>query len=219
MPRRGISPIRYSSILAWMVYRRITSCHLHGWAPLKGCLVWRGTHEGEDGERLVSDREFREVLLCSNSDFRSHVLWTLDRWANEKQVDDTENKWGPLSVGLLRDVWPRQKTIQNSTMTIRLCDFVFSSKDRFPELPRICLPYQTRLDSRHYLDVDRLSTADGVTEKHPGSVLDILSAVLPDDVHSWPYGIEGVLDRLSKPELGLLSDRRLVELNRKWDSR
>jgi hypothetical protein len=58
-----------------------------------------------------------------------------------------------------------------------------------------------------------------IANSYPKQTLALLSAVLPDDVFKWPYGIEGILDRLQRAEPSLLQDDRLIELKRKWSAR
>lgn len=50
--------------------------------------------------------------------------------------------------------------------------------------------------------------------RYPAALLDLLWAVLGDDVQQWPYKIEEALDRLGEdPVVG--SDPRLAELRRR----
>ena len=58
-----------------------------------------------------------------------------------------------------------------------------------------------------------------VIDEYPRRALALLHAVLPDQVSAWPYGIESILQRIGEADKTLKSDDRLLELNRKWNSR
>ena len=60
----------------------------------------------------------------------------------------------------------------------------------------------------HSTDEERL------IERHPERTLALLSALLSDAARQWPYGISEILDRIAKAEPRLLTDGRLIKLNR-----
>jgi hypothetical protein len=53
-----------------------------------------------------------------------------------------------------------------------------------------------------------------LVEKYPEPTLALLSAVLTDNARQWPYGVAEVLDRIAKADPELLTDGRLIRLNR-----
>lgn len=55
-----------------------------------------------------------------------------------------------------------------------------------------------------------------IIKEYPKQTLALLSAILPEDAAKWPYGIDGLLDRLQQSDASLLRDDRLIELRRKW---
>jgi hypothetical protein len=54
-----------------------------------------------------------------------------------------------------------------------------------------------------------------IVKAYPKQVLALLSAILPTEVSKWPYGMEGILDRLQQADTFLLKDDRLIELKRR----
>ncbi len=168
----------------------------------------------ETGEKWVSDEELRDVLLNSNDDFRSQVLWQTERW-----VEENKGKWSPLLLDLLADVWPRQIAAKSGTVSARLCDIAFSDEERFPELAAAVLPLLTKVDRDHLRLPNLRRSLDNIVDLHPRETLALLHAVLPDNVSAWPYGIDAMIDRIGKADDTLNSDERLIELKRIWDSR
>jgi hypothetical protein len=195
MPRRG-----YGEVLAGII--------LAGWGS---------THE-ETGERCISNAEMHDALLHTDDEFRSHILWQVERWSEAKE-NATGEKWYVMLPELLRDVWPRQKSAKTPKISARLCDLAFSNVERFPEIAEIVLPLLTTID-RDYLMLPNLrKSKDNIVDLYPQQTLVLLHAVLPDNVTAWPYGIEATLKRIGEADESLRLDERLLELNRKWNSR
>jgi hypothetical protein len=192
LTRRG-----YGSVLAGMI--------LIGWGSIE--------------EKSVSDDELRDALLNSDDEFRSHILWQIERWSSDTETKIKEN-WSSLAKKLLKDVWPRQKAVKSSLISERLCDLIFSSKELFPELAEAALPLLEKLN-RDYVRLTELSPSkeNGIIDQHPNKVLEILYTVLPDNVSAWPYDIGNIFDRIGQANESLKSDERLIELKRKWNSR
>jgi len=178
---------------------------------------WGSTHE-ETGERCISNAEMHDVLLSTDDEFRSHILWQVERWSKSEENEEGE-KWSAMISKLLRDVWPRQKLVKTSKISARLCDLAFSNVERFPEIAEIVLPLLTTINRDYLMLPDLRETQDNIVDLYPYKTLALLHAVLPDNVAAWPYGIEGTLNRIGEANESLKSDERLIELNRKWRSR
>ena len=58
-----------------------------------------------------------------------------------------------------------------------------------------------------------------IVDRHPERVLEILYLALPENANSWPYEIDATLERIAVADPSLRVDSRLVELNRRWNSR
>lgn len=178
---------------------------------------WGSTHE-ETGERCISNSEMHDVLLHTDDEFRSHILWRVERWS-ETQKNAAGEKWSAMLPELLRDVWPRQKSAKTSIISTRLCDLAFSNVERFPEIAEIVLPLLTTIDRDHLMLPNLRKSKDNIVDLYPQQTLALLHAVLPDNVTAWPYGIEATLKRIGEADESLRSDEKLLELNRKWNAR
>ena len=53
-----------------------------------------------------------------------------------------------------------------------------------------------------------------LVEKYPEPTLALLNAILTDNARQWPYGVAELLDRIAKADSQLLTDGRLIRLNR-----
>lgn len=182
---------------------------------LTGLLLsaWSLTDD-DTNKKWVSDEELRRVLLNSNDNVRSRVLWQAERWSKEKP-----EKWSTLLVDVIRNVWPRQIAAKSGILSARLCDIAFSDEKHFPELAAAVLPLLTKIDRDHLMLPNLRQTGDKIVDSHPRETLALLHALLPDNVAAWPYGIDATIDRISEADNTLNNDERLIELKRIWDSR
>ena len=174
---------------------------------------WRSIIE-ETNNRCVSSEEFRAMLVQTDDEFRSHVLWQIGKQSRNAK-ESTKNKWKSLLPEFLRDVWPYQRKAESSAMSVSLCDLVFSNEELFPELVEIILTRLTKIDAHDW----RWSKAEKFGKKYPRQTLDLLYAVLPDNVLGWPYDIEDIFTSISENEPSLKTDEKFLELKRRWDSR
>jgi hypothetical protein len=183
-------------------------------AAMSGLILsaWALTDGG--GNRWVTDDELRTLLIASNDDIRTQVLWQAERWAS-----DNSAKWASLVIDLLRNVWPRHLAAKSGPVSARLCDIAFSNEENFAEISAIILPLLTKVDSGHLSIPELRRSGKSIVDKHPRETLSLLHAVLPDRVTDWPYGIGDTLARLAVADASLVHDQRLVELRRRWDSR
>ena len=177
---------------------------------------WGSVIEGTS-DRCISNEEFRTVLVQADDEFRSHVLHKMRQlWNNEEE--ETRGKWTSLLPEFLRDVWPRQRKANSPAVSSSLCYLVLYSEKLFPELVQIVLPLLTKIDFHlHYAPLHKLS--EDAFKKHSRQKLDLLYAVLSDNVSSWPYDIEDILASIVKAEPTLRTNEKFLELKRRWDSR
>lgn len=205
------------NFLAFAKQRRLPRRSYGG--RLAGIILagWGSTHEGT-GKRLISNAEMHDVLLNTDDKFRSRILWQFERWSEIKEKG-TDEKWSVLLKEFLRDVWPRQKSVKNPTISARLCDLAFSNAERFTELSEIILPLLTTIDRDHLMLPTLRKSKDNIVDLYPHQTLALLHAVLPDNVAAWPYEIEEALQRIEQADISLNSDERLLELKRKWNAR
>ena len=178
---------------------------------------WGSTQE-KTGERLIADAEMHDVLLNTNDEFRSRILWQIERWS-EVQKNDVGKKWSARLPKFFRDVWPRQKSVKTPTISAQLCDLAFSNAGRFAEIAEIILPLLTTIGRDDLMLYNLGKPENNIVDLYPQQTLALLHAVLPDDISLWPYGIESIIQRIKEADESLRSDERLIELNRKWNSR
>jgi hypothetical protein len=167
--------------------------------------------------KLVSDSEMRDALLNGGDEFRAQAVWYLQRWIASEQQEDGD--WVQLLPELLRDVWPRHKSAKSPRTSARLCDLAFSNLQMFPRIAEIVTELVSRVSDQHLLLSHLQDDNSAIVSSYPKQTLSLLSAILPDDVSKWPYGIEKILSRLAQADPSLLKDDRLIELNAKWNSR
>ena len=190
--------------------------HKHG-EVLAGIILYKwGSLIEETDERCISDEEFKGILLKADDEFRSRMLWILEKWSQDDD-EETRNKWTSLLPEFLRDVWPLQRKANSPAMSVSLCQLVLSNEELFPNLVDIILPCLTKTDDllyHHYLPL-----SDNIAQKYPHQMLDLLYKVLPDETLTWPYDIEEILASISEGEPTLIANEKFLELKRRWDSR
>ena len=181
-----------------------------------------GKYRGESGERLISNNEFRSVLLNGGDRFRSRILWLITLWSNGEGDDE---RWAAMLSELLSDVWPVQKAAKTASSSSALAGLAFSNEDRFLQVSEAILPHLIKIERDHvtwpafYELNDTNSTIGKIVDRFPERTLSVLFAVLSDNAAAWPYEMDATLDRIGNAEPALKQDNRLIELKRKWNSR
>lgn len=186
----------------------LTAIILTGW----------GSNSNETQQRFISNDEMRDVLLNSNEKFRVQILIYLERWSSHIK-ETSQIDWAKLSIEFFTDIWPRQKTIKSSNTTIYLFNAAFSNEENFPHLAKIILPLLTTVDSDRLILPNHKESFKKIIKKYPCQVLDLLDAILSDNVYIWPFGINDILQEISEADKSLNNDKRLRELKRKWNAR
>lgn len=183
-------------------------------AAVSGLLLSAWMLTDDDGTRWVTDDELRSLLIDSNDEIRTQILWQAGRWASKNR-----EKWATPLIDLLRNVWPRHLAAKSGIVSASLCNIAFSDAEHFAELSAIILPLLTKVDTDRLSLLELRRSGDGIVDKHPHETLALLHAVLPENVRAWPYGIDETLARLAEADPPLRQDERLIELRRRWDSR
>lgn len=182
---------------------------------LSGFILSRwGSIIEETSKRCISNEEFRDVLVQADDEFRSHVLRQVTNLSCSEE-QETRNKWTSLLPKFLKNVWPLHRKVNSPAASASLCDLVFSNEELFPELVEIILPRLAKIDDHFW----RWYKAKDFGEKHPRQMLDLLYAVLPDNVSGWPDDIEDIFASISENDSALKTDEKFLELKRRWDSR
>jgi len=177
-------------------------------------LAGWGSRIGDLGDRGITDVEMRSVLLNADDDFRSQIIWHLERWS-----EGSENAWADDAIVFLKTVWPRQLAARTSHVSSRLCGLAFSQGERFPQYVDSVMPLVTVIEQNH-INLPILSRSEkSVVDRFPEKTLELLSAVLPSDARRWPYGMNDILARMVDADPALKNDNRLIELTRLWNTR
>jgi len=177
-----------------------------------------GSIDKKTQQSLISNDEMRDVLLCAGEDFRCHILWQFRGWLKSDENGVAE-KWSGMAQKLIRDVWPRQRSIKTSKMSTRLCDFVFLNVRGFSEMVENSLPLLTVIDGENLMLPNFRESRDSTIDIHPDKTLKLLHAVLPDRVTAWPYDMSEIIQRIGEADHHLNSDKKFIELKRKWNAR
>jgi len=169
--------------------------------------------EATGATRLISDSEMRDMLVKGGDTFRAQALWYLERWI--QGTDERSRAWANLLPDLLKEVWPRHKSAKSPKTSARLCDLAFSNVQLFPRIADIVTELVASVSDQHLILANLQEEDSTIIKAHPKQVLALLSAILPAEVSKWPYGMEGILDRLQQADASLLKDDRLIELKRR----
>jgi SIR2-like domain len=175
---------------------------------LAGILLagW-GSRIAATDERVITNEEMRVVLIEADDDFRSRVIWHLEHWSKDEF-------WSKEALVFLKEVWPKQTAAKTPGVSARLAELAFSHKEDFPDYVDAVLPLVIPINRDHMRFPEHR-----VIEKFPDKTLQLMTAIVPDDARKWPYGVDDVLRRIGLAGQSLLSDERLVNLNRIWNAR
>ncbi|WP_130230509.1 SIR2 family protein [Bradyrhizobium sp. Leo121] len=172
-------------------------------------LAGWGSRAGENETRLITDAEMTAVLADADDDFRTQVLWHLERWSREPG-----SRWRDDAVTLLAQVWPKQIVAKTPRVSARLAELAFAQGERFPLYASYILPLVGPVD-QDFINLPALRrNKHNLVDEFPEQTLAILHGILADDARQWPYGVSEVLDRIGTTAPNLLTDRRLIKLNR-----
>jgi hypothetical protein len=154
----------------------------------------------------MDDHELREALLNGDEGFRSQVLWHLGRWSKEQG-----GKWADLALPFLRNVWPKQRSIQSEAMSASLVDLCLNVPRHFDEMVDSVVHLLVPISGRGtgFFQLDR--NEQHIAWTRPKALLKLIHAALPERASDWPYGATQVVERLAS-EPTLADDPRLVEL-------
>lgn len=177
-------------------------------------LAGWGSIDDNTGARLVSDDEMRTLLLSASDDFRTQVLWQLERW-----IGEADGEWAARVHPFLTDAWPRQKVVKTAKVSARLCELAFSDPRVFGEIADIVIGLVTTVERDHLMLYEFIEKPEAIVNQYPDKVLTLLSIVLPTDVSRWPYRVERVFDLIEAANPALLTEGRLLELRRRWNAR
>jgi hypothetical protein len=172
-------------------------------------LAGWGSKIGNGETRAVTNSEMTALIIDADDDFRTQLVWHLENWSN---TPDTH--WADDAITLLNDVWPRQIAAKTPRVSAKLTELAFAHGEQFPLYVNCILPLVVPID-QDYINLPIIErNKSNLVDKFPESALAILHAVLTDDARKWPYGMSEILDCIGLAEPRLLTDGRLIQLNR-----
>ncbi len=179
---------------------------------LSGLLLSGWASKDKKKKRYISDDELRSVLLNIGDNFRSNILWHLQRWSSDK-----ESIWAKQTLEFLRDVWPKHKMVRTAKTSARLCEIALNQKEKFPEICDVIIKLVAKVEDEfvHIPEIRKTAKDEegsDLAEKHPEDYLNLLYAVLPNQPDKWPYGSVDVLKKIEESDTSLLKNPKLIEL-------
>lgn len=157
----------------------------------------------------IADDEMTALLVDADDDFRSQLLWYLKQW-----IEQPDSEWGERAVQLFDAVWPKQISVKTPRVSASLAELAFAQKERFPLFVKLVLPLVVPIDQDYIHLPMHEQKKDDLVDKYPEPTLALLNAVLTENARQWPYGVSEVLERIGKADPKLLTDDRLIRLNR-----
>lgn len=210
--------LRLKPALLTLVKERNSSCEGHAQSLASLTMLGWTAFGTKNEEQQISNAEFRDVLLHGGDEFRSQVLWQIERKLNDKE-ECGHKEWSARASEFFQDVWPRERAVKSPAMSVHLCRLLLSNSDVFQALVDVVLPFLTKLTGGTGPHLHLEDETGNIIDQHPGRLLKLLHVVLPDEVSDWPYGVEDVLDKIGAANKTLLSDTRLQDMKRKWRAR
>jgi hypothetical protein len=99
---------------------------------------------------------------------------------------------------------------------------MFGDAATFATLVDPVLPLLTTIEASNFTTMPSLRSEarkPDVVDQHPRQVLEVLYAVLSEDVREWPYEADKVLERVAEANGDLRNNPKFIELTRRWNSR
>ena len=218
MPRIPLYLRLKPRLLAFAKARRLSQNN-QGDALAATILAGWGSKDKTSGHRCISSGEMREVLLHAGDEFRSRVLWHLQTWAEQTADAVGIHNWRALVPEFIRGAWPLQKSAKTPKTSTALLNLIFSDPNSLPTMTALVLPLLTGIDRGDHLMLHAVDVDVELARQFPGEMLALMFAVLSNKAIDWPYDADGVLSRIADADESLRLDEKMVELNRRWNSR
>lgn len=182
------------------------------------CIVLSAWYwsSGDDEAEVLENSEFRDVLLQSDDEFRSQVLWQLERGFDG---DQSEAEQLGFAKQFFESVWPKQKSVRTHSMTRLLCRILFVNARVFGHLVNPVGSFLTRLPDGQHAHLDVHDGLPEISQQYPLELADVLFNVLPNSTSDWPYGIGNVLNNISESDADTSSNQQLRDLLLRWKAR
>jgi hypothetical protein len=103
-------------------------------------------------------------------------------------------------------------------VTARLCDIAFADEEHFVELVDAILPLVSNVEGNSLILPDQRAGRGKTFKQFPETSLALLWAVFSGNPAKWPYRTIEALHSIAAAAPILLRDKRLIQLNRRWNS-
>lgn len=218
---KKISKNLYSRIKPWL----IDLSKEHGFLNYKyhkvvAGFILKGWVNSDDskGEKLISHSEFQNIIRNADDDLRLNFLWGLKNISLSNDTDFDKTR-AAITLEFIQKVWPRSKKIMTPKISANLFELAFSNFDHFKQITFELLPLLTKTGRESFTYIHIKETQEEILKIYPSQVLDLLYAILSDDVYAWPYGIGEMFDKILEADISLKNSRKYIELMRKWNNR
>lgn len=111
----------------------------------------------------------------------------------------------------LLKVWPRQRAIRTQRISRRLTELALTMPEHSADIVEIILPWLKPIRGSGLRLGPFLMGENGIAQRFPVQMLELLWTVLGEDPLEWPYKISDLFDELEKNPM-VAGDPRLVEL-------
>lgn len=126
-----------------------------------------------------------------------------------------EDGWSEHVIPFINTVWPRERAFRTSNLVVSWVSLLDDTDEKFPEVLHAVRRYLVPVDHDSYwlYQFSRdVGEEQPLTVKYPMDVLELLDAVIPNNVEGLPYDLAQILDLLEETDPGLVSDCRFARL-------
>ena len=167
------------------------------------------------GKRLVSSKEFGNLLSLGSERLRVETLEVLRRWLDDDKSLSGKDKVIELEEFLMK-VWPLEISAISEETNQSLLDIIFSFPEVIPEFFHIIMP---RLDKMKSLDTVLYWIRKEMLEAarlYPRHLFEILLRIVPDETIYCSEDIASVLDVIEEYGPEVMRDRKFIEMRRRF---
>ena len=192
------------------LFPRINQWPWDGEAPasaVKIILELSILREGEPGR--LTEKEARHCLRKMRDEDRQTAISYLS-----KIGENEEDGWNRLVPEFIEEVWPRDMKLVKPQLVSAWVELLSNAGDDFPRILGCVKRFLDFTDDVDYWD--RFAEKDGdknsLASRYPEAVLDLLSAVVPDEHQSAPDELGRILKTIRSANRNLAKKDRFVRL-------
>lgn len=170
-----------------------------------GLAVYRA--DKPDGLNI---KEARHCLRSMNDRNRQDAISQLSRIGKEQ-----DNAWSEYVIPFINAAWPRERAFRTSSLVLSWVSLLEKTDDRFTEVLQAVRRHLVPVEQENHWLYGFSAEFGGeqpLTVRFPGSVLELLDAVIPHSVEGVPNELSQILDLIEETDPSLISDRRFLRL-------